>query len=142
METPKEESILKCELCNMYPRLEGTNKCESCYSVVRHALEQDPKLKDNLLPDLRKKEETLEEAAEKYVNIKHKPSSGIPNKGIQNFYDCRNAFKDGAKWQAEKMYSEEEVKNIISKLIRDCYYMQEPNQDVDEWFEQFKKEVI
>ena len=52
------------------------------------------------------------------------------------------AFELGAKWQAERMYSEEEVKNIISKLIRDCYYMQEPNQDVAEWFEQFKKEVI
>jgi predicted ABC-class ATPase len=25
----------------MYPRLEGTNKCESCYSVVRHFLKQD-----------------------------------------------------------------------------------------------------
>ena len=41
--------------------------------------------------------------------------------------------------QQERSYSEEEVKNIISKLIRDCYYMQEPNQDVAEWFEQFKK---
>ena len=41
--------------------------------------------------------------------------------------------------QQERSYSEEEVKNIISKLIRDCYYMQEPNQDVTEWFEQFKK---
>ena len=43
METPKEESILKCDICNMYPRLEGTNKCESCYSVVRYFLEQDPR---------------------------------------------------------------------------------------------------
>ena len=41
--------------------------------------------------------------------------------------------------EQKRMYSEEEVKNIISKLARDCYYMQEPNQDVDEWFEQFKK---
>lgn len=58
METPKEETILKCELCKTYPRLEGTNKCESCYSVVRHVLEQDPRFKDTLLPDLRKKQET------------------------------------------------------------------------------------
>ena len=45
----------------------------------------------------------------------------------------------GAKWQAERSYSEEEVKNIISKLTRDCYYMQESNQNIAKWFEQFKK---
>ena len=54
---PKEEPK-QCDICNMYPRLEGTNKCESCYSVIRHFLEQDPELKGNLLPDLRKKQET------------------------------------------------------------------------------------
>ena len=54
---PKEEPK-QCDICNMYPRLEGTNKCESCYSVVRQVLEQDPRFKDTLLPDLRKKQET------------------------------------------------------------------------------------
>ena len=63
---PKEEPK-QCELCNMYPRLEGTNKCESCYSVVRHVLEQDPELKDNLLPDLRKKQETSSVGAENQI---------------------------------------------------------------------------
>ena len=55
---PKEESILKCDICKMYPRLEGTNKCESCYSVIRHFLEQAPELKEHLLLELRKKQET------------------------------------------------------------------------------------
>ncbi len=45
----------------------------------------------------------------------------------------------GAKWQAKRMCSEEEVKELIEKLVKDCYYMQEPNQDVAKWFEQFKK---
>ena len=67
METPKEESILKCDICKMYPRLEGTNKCESCYSVVRHFLEQDLRFKDNLLPDLRKKQETPSVGAENQI---------------------------------------------------------------------------
>ena len=67
METPKEESTLKCELCKRYPRLEGTNKCESCYSVVRHFLEQDPRFKDTLLPDLRKKQETSSVGAENQI---------------------------------------------------------------------------
>ena len=82
-------------------------------------------------------EETLEEAAEKYVDNKHKPAAGIPNKGIQNFYDCKNAFKDGAKWQAERMYSEEEVHIILNSfksLISSGY-----NKPYFDWFEQFKK---
>ena len=54
---PKEEPK-QCDICKMFPILEGTNKCESCYSVVRYFLEQDPRFKDNLLPDLRKKQET------------------------------------------------------------------------------------
>ena len=54
---PKEEPK-QCDICKRYPRLEGTNKCESCYSVVRHVLEQDPRFKDTLLPDLRKEQET------------------------------------------------------------------------------------
>ena len=64
---PKEEPIIKCELCKMYPRLEGTNKCESCYSVVRQVLEQDPRFKDNLLPDLRKEQETSSVGAENQI---------------------------------------------------------------------------
>lgn len=67
METPKEESILKCDICKMYPRLEGTNKCESCYSSVRHFLEQDPEFKGKLLPDLRKKQETPSVGAENQI---------------------------------------------------------------------------
>lgn len=105
-------------------------------------------------------EETLEEAAEKYVNIKHKPSSGIPNKGIQNFYDCRNAFKDGAKWQAEKSDKELEVaKHLYLTALKEKEQMctkedmwesyKESNtifgdeialrQEFEEWFEKFKK---
>ena len=59
-----KEEPKQCDICKMYPRLEGTNKCESCYSVIRHFLEQNPKFKGKLLPDLRKKQETLEEVAE------------------------------------------------------------------------------
>ena len=63
----KQESILKCELCKTYPRLEGTNKCEGCCSVVRQVLEQDPRFKDNLLPDLRKEQETSSVGAENQI---------------------------------------------------------------------------
>ena len=66
MEISKEE-FKQCDICNMYPRLEGTNKCESCYSVIRHFLEQDLGLKDNLLPDLRKEQETSSVGAENQI---------------------------------------------------------------------------
>ena len=39
---PKEEPK-QCDICNMYPRLEGTNKCEGCYSVARHFFRTRPR---------------------------------------------------------------------------------------------------
>ncbi len=89
------------------------------------------------------KTETVEEAAERIFT----PS-------YTSYKVRRQGFIEGVKWMANsgihppfsnryertlKMYSEEEVRSIISNLIRDCYYMQEPNQDVSNWFEQFKK---
>ena len=43
----------------------------------------------------------------------------------------------GAKWQAERMYSEEEVKQIIDATLIE--YSDFVLADVPEWFEQFKK---
>ncbi len=53
------------------------------------------------------KKETLEEAAEKYG--KHNASGYFVEPKIK-------AFEDGAKWQQERMYSKEEVLNIIDKI--------------------------
>jgi hypothetical protein len=50
-------------------------------------------------------EETLEEAAENYEKI-HGGSYSI---GVDK------AFKFGAKWQSERMYSEEDVIKIVEK---------------------------
>jgi hypothetical protein len=65
---------------------------------------------------MEKRRETIEEAAEKYNSIKI----------------AREAFIAGAKWQAEKMYSEEEV----LELLRKAHFVE---QNIEEWFEQFKK---
>ena len=46
--------------------------------------------------------------------------------------DIRNIWIEGAKWQAERMYSEEEV----LKLLKKCHFVE---QNIEEWFEQFKK---
>jgi hypothetical protein len=52
------------------------------------------------------RQETLEEAAEKYV-------LNEPNTTLKLI--SKYSFKDGAKWQAERMYSEEEVIAIVEK---------------------------
>ena len=137
---PKEESKLKCDFCKRYPRLEGTNKCESCYSVVRHFLEQDQKFKDKLLPDLRKKQETLEEAAENYGwRIKRNTFSNAV-KANELAESAKQDFIAGAKWQAEKMYSEEEsIQKIIDYVDFQFNTKGELNLEIKKWFEQFKK---
>jgi hypothetical protein len=61
--------------------------------------------------------ETLKEVAEKLAST------------TEEF----NMFIAGAKWQAEQMYSEEEVKSILLKTDRFL------RADLDIWFEQFKK---
>lgn len=117
---PKEEPK-QCNICKMYPRLEGTNKCESCYSVVRHFLEQYSELKDNLLPDLKMKQETLEEAVDKYTPLRIE----------------QKAFIAGAEYQAKRMYSEKEVLEIIRQYALEEHLITSSKPDI--WFEQFKK---
>ena len=50
------------------------------------------------------KQETLEEASWKYNPLKKLDGEFI-----------RHAFKEGAKWQQERMYTEEEVVKIVEK---------------------------
>jgi hypothetical protein len=69
------------------------------------------------------KQETLEEAALIYAS---KPRR----------FGTRMTFIDGAKWQMERSYSEEEVIELLASYAEwtingDCLYY--------EWFEQFKK---
>jgi hypothetical protein len=77
------------------------------------------------------KNETLEEAFSQYVNEKyHSPTQGsIPDLESARF---------GAKWQQERMYSEEEVETIA----KDAYTMGRNNLLIgvfNKWFKQFKK---
>ena len=86
--------------------------------------------------------ETLEEVAEKYNDdFQIKGGSKAPH--IKNVH-IMNHFIEGAKWQQEKSYSEEEVKFQANKLLNDLLYKQGFNTNViggivNEWFEQFKK---
>ena len=74
--------------------------------------------------------ETLEEAAERLILdnfIKVAPKQKVNAADILRHY-----FKAGAKWQAERMYSEEEVIELLKK----AHFVE---QNIDEWFEQNKK---
>ena len=73
-----------------------------------------------------KNKETLEEAAEGYVNFQYPIAH--PKRV------AKKAFINGAKWQQENSYSEEEV----LELLLNCPTNTE--KQTIEWFEQFKKE--
>jgi hypothetical protein len=86
------------------------------------------------------KQETLEEAAEHNY-----PGGDVWTE--EQAVIRRLAFKNGAKWQQERMYSDEEVYDLLVEWT--AYQNGFPRVDEDEipngfmsfnqWFEQFKK---
>jgi hypothetical protein len=76
--------------------------------------------------------ETLEEAAENYRYNWDKFSGGL-----DTTFTAINFIK-GAEWQAERMYSEEEVISMLKLLSYDLHNIY-PLNSLEEWFEQFKK---
>jgi hypothetical protein len=73
------------------------------------------------------KKETLEEAAERYAKQFDYAEDSSP------LID----FIEGAKWQAERMYNEEEVLKLLITFSDDRTFLK---KDVAiKWFEQFKK---
>jgi hypothetical protein len=108
------------------------------YKIIIPQEEPNPFELPKALPDevfyqsLEPKQETLEEAAENYCSNSH-----AINEDRAAWQDIEFAFNDGAKWQSERMYSEEEVKQIIdATLIEHSDFVL---ADIPEWFEQFKK---
>ena len=77
--------------------------------------------------------ETLEEAAEKLYQYKSEnpPYTIItPKAKIEGFIE-------GAKWQQERSYSEEEVWKLVNKLNQTLNIGSDLT--LEEWFKQFKK---
>lgn len=88
-----------------------------------------------IIPKEETKQETLKEVAEKeYPIYMHYGESTVKHDANKEF---REAFINGAKWQAERMYSEEEVKLILVKLMGDIFSGKAVH--LNEWFNQFKK---
>jgi len=79
--------------------------------------------------------ETLEEAAEKYADFSN---DYVPMSFGDNFNETtKKDFINGAKWQPERMYSEEEVLEIIRQYALEEHLITSSKPDI--WFEQFKK---
>ncbi len=91
---------------------------------------QEFERKANEIIDNVKRQETLEEALSEYIKPIKYPT----------LLQCAEF---GAKWQAEKMYSEEEVKDLLLKvgniLESSSRVSSYTEKRVKEWFEQFKK---
>jgi paraquat-inducible protein B len=82
--------------------------------------------------DKMEKQETLEEAAEKYAEENAKDG----NISYHNLYaPLEYAFRNGAKWMAEQMYSEEEVDKLLDTLLHNNMC----SVAGDELIKQFKK---
>lgn len=106
-EEPKQETHI-CKYCNC----ETSQPDDECYA------------KPN--------QETLEEAAERCFE---EMKSLNPKGGIREF--IRLAVNFGAKWQQERMYSEEDVHNILNSYK--SFSSSGMKIPYFEWFEKFKK---
>jgi hypothetical protein len=87
------------------------------------------------------RQETLEEAAERLYPT---TINSFTDTGIDMSESERLIFIEGAKWQSERMYSEEEMYSALQKL-RLVFksgvqkWQEDFEFDLDRWFEQFKK---
>jgi hypothetical protein len=78
------------------------------------------------------KQETLEDAAVDYISEK--------SERAREYGMVFNAIRFGAKWQAERMYSEEDMKQFAEWLIKVNFnYTSNITDMLLTWKEQFKK---
>ena len=82
------------------------------------------------MKDEEPKQETLEEAALKWFMTANKREIIFDLGWIK-------IFEAGAKWQEKRMYSEEEVEEILYKHTEDL--LAGNKITLEKWFEQFKK---
>ena len=92
--------------------------------------------------------ETLEEAAEKYA--RKQCDDMYDNQGLTGAFwgwETSLDFIAGAKWQAEKMYSEEDLISFAHFYFKEEFNStmqtsKSTDEILQEWFEQFKKNKI
>jgi hypothetical protein len=143
---PKDESKQQCKDCNDNLTdctcIEDTINMKQESNLQKH-LASVPEYKGNRRSAFITKQGTLEEAINNEINNIDINSSNLENIAKYNrisgtlLSELKKSMANIAKWQAERMYSEEEVLEIL-KDFRDNV----PNDvyTVD-WFEQFKKRL-
>lgn len=70
----ESDKIDKCEVCQMFTKIEGSNKCESCHSCVKHFVETSPefaKHRETLFEKLQKGDIQIIDVLE---SLKSKPN--------------------------------------------------------------------
>jgi hypothetical protein len=88
------------------------------------------------------KEETLEEAAEEYAesnqyDLANYDEGGYQGIDVKSFAEKLVDFT--TKWQAERMYSEEEVLDLLAGFVDGRGGDFVPFKDIQKWFEEHKK---
>ena len=78
------------------------------------------------------KQETIDEAAFNYGWRVKTNGFSDPVKANELAQSAIQDFEAGAEWAAGKMYSEQEVYNLLYKLLPD-------KEELDDWFFDFKK---
>jgi len=119
-------STRKCDLCNGEKYWNKKILVEEPKQYTSEELEGFEDFKKLIKP----KQETLEEAAKEFYPPATTDLICAPKL-------VRDAFIAGAKWQSERMYSEEEVYNILVEHTIELFKGQ-PCM-LDEFFEKFKK---
>jgi hypothetical protein len=71
------------------------------------------------------KQETLEQAVKRFTE---------GHGDLDSKYSWIEGFEKGAKWQAERMYSEDDMEEAFENGLKRSF-----DSDFDRWFEQFKK---
>jgi hypothetical protein len=138
----RDYSNRSCQTCNLFNTNNSAEKaCELKLENKCASYANDETLGDfwiSCLDDesdsvLYKQETTLEKAAEKYA----KTAEGIDIPYQNGLY---YGFVEGAKWQAERMYSEEDMKECWNA----CFQFHKPagfdsGINFNDFIEQFKK---
>jgi hypothetical protein len=141
---PQEEpKQIKCYCghtitCDCEPLQEEPNKTHYLDELPNMDKKVLAKMWESAMPKLEPKQETLEEVAEKYSKEKFFSDQETQIK------IGKEGFIAGAKWQAERMYSELEVfiNELKDKIDSFEYSVNQQSyilEYVDEWFEQLKK---
>jgi hypothetical protein len=83
-------------------------------------------------------QQTLEEAAKELYPINNTGSMFMSNRDELNNSYKQEAFIEGAKWQQERMYSEEEVLKLLITFSDDRTFLKK--EVAVQWFKQNKKQ--